>query len=103
MSNISISTLKWSILERLGFRFSFIYFILYIIIQNNGAYPLWGKLMKFPTDLLHKFIPWVGKNILNLSYEITTFTGGSGDTTYDYVIVFVIFVIAFLTQSYGLF
>ena len=94
MSNISISTLKWSILERLGFRFSFIYFILYIIIQNNGAYPLWGKLMKFPTDLLHKFIPWVGKNILNLSYEITTFTGGSGDTTYDYVIVFVIFVIA---------
>ena len=34
-----------------------------------------------------------GKNILNLSNEITTFTGGSGDTTYDYVLTLVIFVI----------
>ncbi|TJY37153.1 hypothetical protein [Pontimicrobium aquaticum] len=94
MSNISVSTSKWSVLERLGFRFSFLYFILYIVFQNNGAYPFWGVLMKYPTQLLHKFIPWVGKNILNLSYEITTFTNGSGDTTYDYVLVFTIFITA---------
>jgi len=85
---------QWSLFEKIGFRFSFIYFILYIIFQNNGAYPLWGVLMKLPTELLHKFIPWVGKNILNLSYEITTFTGGSGDTTYDYVLVFTILMLA---------
>ena len=44
-------------------------------------------------ELLKKIIPWVVKNILNLWNEITTFTGGSGDTTYDYVLTLVIFVI----------
>jgi hypothetical protein len=94
MHDVSINTPKWSFLQRLGFRFSFIYFALYIIIQNNGAYPFWGAIISYPTELLQKFIPWVGKNILNLSNEITTFTGGSGDTTYDYVLTLVIFVIA---------
>lgn len=94
MHDVSINTPKWSFLQRLGFRFSFIYFALYIIIQNNGAYPFWGAIMSYPSELLQKFIPWVGRNILNLSYEIITFTGGSGDTTYDYVLTLVIFVIA---------
>ena len=94
MTSSSIKAAKWSVYELIGFRFSFVYLILYIIIQNNGAFPFWGYLMQYPTELLHKFIPWVGKNVLNLSYEITTFTNGSGDTTYDYVIVFVIFVLA---------
>ena len=94
MSSTNLSSNKWSLFELIGFRFSFIYLLLYIIIQNNGAYPFWGGLMSYPTKLLQKFIPWVGDNILNLSYEITTFTNGSGDTTYDYVIVFVIFVTA---------
>ena len=52
--------------------------------------------MKYPTELAHKFIPWVGENILNLSEKITTFTNGSGDTTYDYVSVFVILIFAIL-------
>ncbi|WP_034043439.1 hypothetical protein [Wocania ichthyoenteri] len=85
---------KWSQLEKIGFRFSFIYFLLFIVFKNNGAYPLWGVIMKYPTALMHKFIPWVGENILNLSEKITTFTNGSGDTTYDYVSVFVIFIFA---------
>ena len=96
---ISSNLQKWSLFELIGFRFSFVYLALYIIIQNNGAYPFWGDLMHYPTQLLHKFIPWVGKNILNLSYEITTFTNGSGDTTYDYVVVFVIFVTALVATA----
>ena len=85
---------KWTLLEKVTFRFSFIYFLLFIIIHNNGAYPFWYKLMEIPTEWLHKFIPWVGDSILNLSKPITTFTNGSGDTTYDFVIVFVIIIIA---------
>jgi len=89
---------KWSRIGRFGFKFSFVYFMLMILFQNNGAYPFWEEyIMKYPTELLHKFIPWVGKNILNLPYDITTFTNGSGDTTYDYVMMFVIFVIAILS------
>lgn len=94
-SSPSVETL-WSPLEKIGFRFSFIYFLLFIVFKNNGAYPFWQVIIKYPTDLLHKFIPWVGKHVLHLSKDITTFTNGSGDTTYDYVSVLVIFIIAFL-------
>ncbi len=94
----SIKGNRWSKIGSFGFKFSFVYFLLMIFFQNNGAYPFWGKyVMKYPTELLHKFIPWVGKNILQLPYNITTFTNGSGDTTYDYVIMLVIFVIAVLS------
>ena len=30
-------------------------------------------------------MPWVGRHILHLSYAITVFPNGSGDTTYNYV------------------
>ena len=52
--------------------------------------------MKYPTEILQFAIPWIGKHILHLSYEITVFTNGSGDTTYDYVIVLAIFSTAII-------
>ena len=36
----------------------------------------------------HQLIPWIGKNMLHLEKNITQFSGGSGDTTYDYVLLF---------------
>ena len=48
--------------------------------------------MSKPTEWLHQFIPWVGDLVFGV--EITTFTNGSGDTTYDYVLSFVMLVLA---------
>lgn len=90
----SLSFSHWSASQKILFRFIFVYFLLFILIQNNGAYPLWGYVLQWLEAPLHVFIPWVGKNILHLSYDITVFTNGSGDTTYDYVILFTIFSIA---------
>ncbi len=87
-------SLKWNPLEKIGFRFSFIYLLLYIVFQNNGAYPLWDVLMQKPNEWLQKLVPWVGKHILHLPYDITVFTNGSGDTTYDYIIVLMILITA---------
>jgi len=84
------SNSHWDLAKKIAFRFFFIFFILFIIIENNGTYPFLSVIMTYPTELLHKIIPWVGKHILHLSYNITVFTNGSGDTTYDYVVVFVI-------------
>lgn len=84
----------WNLPKKIAFRFFFIFFLLFILIQNNGAFPLWGVVMSPFTELLHQFIPWVGEHILQLPEKITVFTNGSGDTTYDYVIVFTIFVVA---------
>lgn len=91
-----MQTQPWPPPQKIAFRFAFLFFGLFIIIQNNGAFPFWGVLMKYPTEWLHQFIPWVGRNILHLPEEITVFTNGSGDTTYDYVIIFTIFVTAVL-------
>ena len=44
---------------------------LFILIENNGAYPFYDVIMAYPGELLHIFIPWVGKKILHLSYDIT--------------------------------
>ncbi len=90
----SLSAHTWSLTEKIAFRFTFIMLGLFVLIVNNGAYPFYYDIFGWLMELLHTFIPWVGKNILHLSYDITVFTNGSGDTTYDYVIVFSIFCIA---------
>ena len=43
-----------------------------------------------------KIVPWVGDKILNLEKPITIFQNGSGDKTYDYVLLFFLFVLAIL-------
>jgi hypothetical protein len=90
----SLSEQTWSSLQKIAFRFSFLAIGLFILIENNGAYPFYDVLMAYPGELLHTFIPWVGKHILHLSYDITVFTNGSGDTTYDYVILFTILCVS---------
>lgn len=85
-----LKTPCWTLPKKIIFRFFFIFFLLFILIMNNGAFPFWGVIMKHPIELLQEIIPWVGKHILRLSYDITIFTNGSGDTTYAYVILFVI-------------
>ena len=95
MNDTVESIVRWSNPKKVVFRFLFSYITLFVIFINNGAYPFWDKIMTFPTKWLQIFIPWVGKNILNLSYDITVFTNGSGDTTYDYVIVLCVFISAF--------
>ena len=87
---------SWSSPKKVAFRFIFIFFSLFIMASNNGAYPFWDVIFNYPIELLHIFIPWVGKHILQLPYDITVFTNGSGDTTYDYVIVFTAASIAFI-------
>jgi hypothetical protein len=90
------TTDHWCYSQRIIFRFIFILFSLFILLFNNGTYPLMFLLMKYPLHLLHVFIPWVGANILHLPAQITTFTNGSGDTTYDYVVLLLIAVFSFL-------
>lgn len=90
----TVQTQSWSSLEKVAFRFTFLMLGLFVLVVNNGAYPFYYEIFGWAVELLHSFIPWVGRHILNLPYEITTFTNGSGDTTYDYVLVFTLFCTA---------
>ncbi len=46
--------------------------------------------------IYQKIVPWVGEKILNLEKPITIFQNGSGDKTYDYVLLFLFLTIAIL-------
>lgn len=87
---------KWSIWSRIGFRFSFVYFLLLIFFQNNGAYPFFSYLAKFPSDLMEKFVLWFAESMLGIPFKLSTGPNGSGDTSYDYLVVFVIFILALI-------
>ncbi len=94
---------NWTFAEKLLFRFTFLFFALFIIFCNNGAYPFWYLITDLVEGLMHSFIPWVGKNVLHLKNDITVFTNGSGDTTYDYVVVFAILIFSvFFTVIWSL-
>lgn len=75
---------QWSSRKRMIFRFVFIYLILYNFPFPLDFIPFIGE--KY-SEFWHIIVPWVGKHLLHLSYDITVFTNGSGDTTYDYVLV----------------
>jgi hypothetical protein len=76
---------RWHLARRVTFRFVFAYFVLYIIPFPIEYLPFTTALTKKYTDLWQAIVPWVGKHILHLSYDITVFQNGSGDTTYNYV------------------
>lgn len=94
MENELNTDLNWGTAKKTGFRFCFIFFLLFIALENNGAYPLWGLVMYYPGELINLLMSWIGKHVLNISYAINLTPNGSGDTTLDYIIVFTIFVSA---------
>lgn len=97
MTNISsITETAWSKFERIGFRFAFVYFSFIIFFQNNGAYPFFGFITEKPSEWLQKFGLWFGESVLSIPYEIKVGLNGSGDTTYDYLIVLIGFLTAIL-------
>jgi hypothetical protein len=67
----------WTPAQRVVCRFVFAYLVLYIL-----PFPLeWGTNGWY-ASLWHALVPWVGRRIFHV--EITVFTNGSGDTTFNY-------------------
>jgi hypothetical protein len=83
-----VTPVRWSLGTRIAFRFVFSYFVLYAFPFPVYWIPYTGYLLRKYRQLCHFIAPWTGKHILHLGYPITVFTNGSGDTTYDYVVVF---------------
>lgn len=91
----SSSLAPWGLGRRILFRFGFVYFLLYIFPFPLG---FWGTA--WIVEAYHKFwlalVPWVGKHILGIEQPIVFVFTGSGDTTFHYVQLFCIFVLALL-------
>jgi uncharacterized membrane protein YphA (DoxX/SURF4 family) len=92
---------RWRPATRLVFRFVFSYLILYSFYTYDilltflrftvtGKFPNGGLL----DALLHLIVPWVARHLLHLPKDIAVFSNGSGDTTYDWVLVLCELVLA---------
>ncbi|HYY72281.1 MAG TPA: hypothetical protein VE778_01685 [Candidatus Bathyarchaeia archaeon] len=89
---------RWSRAQLLAFRFAFVYLILYYLPFPLGALPRTGRVAQKYESLWHTLVPWVGRHILHLSYEISTAGNCSGDTTYEYVRVLCFLALAFVAS-----
>ncbi len=91
MSDI-ISKTNWSFIEKITFRFFFVYFILFILSINNEAFPIYYHYIE---PILHKgfklFVPWFGENVLHVNkiYPIHGF-----DTLYMYILLLILLIIS---------
>lgn len=92
-TTLKTNDLNWSFLKKYSFRFFLILFLLFIIFNNNGAFPYFYILIKYPMEGMHQFIPWFSKHVIGYEYDYTIFPNGSGDTSYDYV--FLLFSLIF--------
>ncbi|ASU33184.1 hypothetical protein [Mucilaginibacter xinganensis] len=94
MTTLTAESPYWSALQKIAFRFFFLFFILFIFFNPNGVIPFYDGIYNLYIEPFHKLIPWLGAHVLHLAKPITEFTGGSGDTTYDYVIILFMTVIS---------
>src|SRR5581483_1592624 len=90
---------RWSLASRIAFRLVFAYFVLYNIPFPVGLLPFTDTLSERYDRIWHAIVPWVGKHLLRLSSDITIFTNGSGDTTYNYVQVLCFLVLAVMVAA----
>jgi len=90
---------QWSLATRIGFRFVFSYFILYLGPGAVGALGLRDRIITTPyrelwVAIWHRVVPWVGESILRLKGDFREIPNGSGDQLYDYILVLCILVLA---------
>lgn len=84
---VKVEDHQWGTGKKWSFRFFFILLSLFIVFNNNGAFPFFFSIMKYPTGLMHELIPWIAAEILGYKYDYTIFSNGSGDTSYDYLLL----------------
>lgn len=110
MELTAYSQQSWTLLQKVAFRFFTCLFIAYLFPFPLDSFPFIGEIVGISeklqqwygapfeayTNMWHAIIPWVGKSLLGLKTPITVFTNGSGDTTYDYVLLLTTFVLAII-------
>jgi uncharacterized membrane protein YphA (DoxX/SURF4 family) len=75
----------WSAAQGFGFRFAFVYLLIYNLPVAASWIPATGWLIARYQELWAAAVPWVGRHVLHLARPIATVPNGSGDRTFDYV------------------
>lgn len=83
--------MSWTAWQLLGFRFLLVFFSLNIFPFPLDYVPGLDVLTQWYSQIWHTIVPWVGAKVLKLDEPITVFYSGSGDKTYDYVFLLIVF------------
>src|SRR5690606_30425830 len=86
----------WNPQHKIGFRFSFIFILSIIVMMNNGALPFLQVITNFLGKFMQQFAHWFAKNILHYYYDSKIYTTGSGDTSYNWMTLLILFFLAIL-------
>src|SRR6202049_3319181 len=87
----------WSAGRWLGFRFVFVYLLIYNLPVAVSWVPGAGWLIARYREVWPAAVPWVGRHVLDLARPIATAANGSGDRTFDYVQLLCMAALAALT------
>lgn len=96
METLNATTSSWSIGQKLLFRFTFVYLILYAL-----PFPLTLVYEEVETLLFQKVLLAPVKGIAHLFFkipDIEVLPNGSGDTTFNYIHVLLLFLTAFVSS-----
>jgi len=85
--SMSAITGPWTTPQKVSFRFVFLMFTLFMLIVNNGTLPIVYFIIRYPNNVLDRFIPWMAGTLLHLGREVTNVPSGSGDSTFDYLLL----------------
>lgn len=84
-----IESVVWSPFEKVAFRFCSVYAALFILTNQF-------ILTFLIQPMLSVFVPWFGNRVLELESFVGSGPNGSGDTTYNYVLLLILLIVSFL-------
>jgi uncharacterized membrane protein YphA (DoxX/SURF4 family) len=88
------SIASWTTFQKIAFRFCFLFFGLMIFPFPLDWFSFMGSAFDWFFNSWNWLVVFTGKNILHLSSPITVQPNGSGDTTWNYVQIFIITVLS---------
>jgi uncharacterized membrane protein YphA (DoxX/SURF4 family) len=98
VSTTAVTVPQWSLATKLGFRFAFSYFLLYIGPGAVGSLSSYQSAQEVEVNIWsriwHPIVPWVGAHVLRLNGNFAEVPNGSGDQLYDYALIFCMVVAA---------
>ncbi len=98
---LELSTRPWSFTTRVAFRFCFVYFGLYCLLTqiSTSLVPLANIDIPDPSTLppFRQVVLWTAKHFLHIHRPVLYADTGSGDKTFDWVLLFCLLAVAFLS------
>jgi hypothetical protein len=87
MEQLNLTTSNWSFLQKLLFRLFFLIYALIMVVFRNGTLPFINSIYVIILKPLQSFVLWMGALLLNGKEVMQPTNTGSGDTTFNYILL----------------